>query len=136
MMRLSDWHLECDGTRLLDAEDEESFRVHDCETAETIENIFDLLIFYQKKNFDAGLTAEFMSRGTQTVDDVKKIRYWCDKFEKEPDDSIEDLLRSKGTYTIPILSSLFDCLGMAEQLISESEIKTKVRCSGCDVRSF
>ena len=137
MLRLSDWHLECDGTPLLGAEDEESFRVHDCETAESVENIVDLLIFYQKKNFDAGLpTVEFMSRGTKTVDEVKKMRYWCDKFEKEPAGSIEDLLLSKGTYTISMLSLLFDCLGMAENFISESEIKTKVRCSGCDVRSF
>ena len=104
-------------------------------TAESVENIVDLLIFYQKKNFDAGLT-EFMSRGTKTVDEVKKMRYWCDKFEKEPAGSIEDLLLSKGTYTISMLSLLFDCLGMAENFISESEIKTKVRCSGCDVRSF
>ena len=77
-----------------------------------------------------------MSRGTKTVDEVKKMRYWCDKFEKEPAGSIEDLLLSKGTYTISMLSLLFDCLGMAENFISESEIKTKVRCSGCDVRSF
>ena len=77
-----------------------------------------------------------MSRGTKTVDEVKKMRYWCDKFEKEPAGSIEDLLLSKGTYTISMLSLLFDCLGMAENFISESEIKTKVRCSGCDVRHF